>query len=316
MDEPQIRELASSLVTASQLVWLLSANLGAAAGLIAAVLAKSPRRAMFYGSLAGLAAYVTCRGYAGDFPLDWVPGQSASRTVAIPLLFVAGATGLGALLKLLWIGGRVPILAKGFVVAAVLMVGFWGIGTASRFIPTVATKRRVEAAFDVAAETKATTERVSRERIQQVAPTPDSRVYGAEDCEYTVTFPAAPESRSVSAMAGNRWVEREEAQLTSDRTFLRAVCVPVRMSGGEAFELLARMAASDGMRNAGISDVGVNVSELRGYKTIDGETAIYIGRVYRGSNSTLMLSVGARSADYPTVDSSNFFDSVKGIASR
>lgn len=134
--------------------------------------------------------------------------------------------------------------------------------------------------------------------------------YKAKDCAYSVTFPTTPQLRNLSVPINGQRFDYEQAQLISPSGMMRAECLPVPITEAEAKDMLERQAASDGLQNSGITVIAPEIVESRGYKMIAGQQAIFVGRIYHGSRSTLMLAVGTRSSDYPTIEATSFFRSV------
>jgi hypothetical protein len=127
---------------------------------------------------------------------------------------------------------------------------------------------------------------------------------------------------NVNFPVGDKSFDYERAQLIGRREWLRAECLPHNFAGNDAERALKEYAAGDGVLRAyaagegllrpTIAQIQPNVSELRGYKTVDSENMVTVLRVYRGSTSVLMLTAGSREADYPTRNSEWFFKSVTG----
>ena len=92
---------------------------------------------------------------------------------------------------------------------------------------------------------------------------------------------------------------------------MRAECVPMGIPASEARELLKRQANLDGLQHSFITRILPKALELRGYKTIEGEQATYILRIYIGLTSSLMLGVGNRSTEFPTRNTDAFLLSVR-----
>jgi hypothetical protein len=147
-------------------------------------------------------------------------------------------------------------------------------------------------------------------------------VYATKDCGYSVSFPSAPTLSTLRVPLGNRSFNYERAQLIAGKEWLRAECTPYNIAGNDVEPAvkeyaagegtLTGYAAGEGLQRPLIRQVQPNVSELRGYKTIDGVQMVIVLRMYRGSTSALILTVGSREADYPTRNGDLFFKSVKG----
>jgi len=135
--------------------------------------------------------------------------------------------------------------------------------------------------------------------------------YTTKACEFSVRFPLAPQLRDLSIPIGNQLFSYEQAQLFAAGETMRAECVPIGILASDAREMLKRQANLDGLQHSVISQILPKALELRGYKTIEGEQATYVLRIYTGPTSTLMLGVGNRSAEFPTRNTDAFLLSVR-----
>ena len=135
--------------------------------------------------------------------------------------------------------------------------------------------------------------------------------YTTKACEFSVRFPSAPQLDSLSIAIGNQSFNYEQAKLFAAGDMMRAECVPMSIPADDARELLKRQANLDGLENSVITQILPKALELQGYKTIEGEQATYVLRIYTGLTSTLMLGVGNRSAEFPTRNTDAFLLSVR-----
>jgi hypothetical protein len=135
--------------------------------------------------------------------------------------------------------------------------------------------------------------------------------YTTKACEFSVRFPSAPQLRNLSIPIGNQSSSYEQAQLFTAGEMMRAECIPMGIPASDAREMLKRQANLDDLQHSVITQVLPKALELRGYKTVEGEQATYVLRIYTGLTSTLMLSVGNRSAEFPTRNTDAFLLSVR-----
>ena len=144
-----------------------------------------------------------------------------------------------------------------------------------------------------------------------VKPPTTSSDHTTKACEFSVRFPSAPQLHNLSIPIGNQLISYEQAKLLAAGEMMRADCVPMGMPASDARELLKRQANLDGLQHSVITQILPKALELRGYKTIEGEHATYVLRIYTGLTSTLMLGVGNRSAEFPTRNTDAFLLSVR-----
>ena len=135
--------------------------------------------------------------------------------------------------------------------------------------------------------------------------------YTTKACEFLVRFPSAPQLRNLSIPIGSQSFSYEQAQLFAAGEMMRAECIPIGLPASDAREMLKRQADLEGLQHSAISQVLPKALELRGHKTIEGEQATCVLRIFTGLTSTLMVGVDTRSAEFPTRNTDAFLLSVR-----
>lgn len=135
-------------------------------------------------------------------------------------------------------------------------------------------------------------------------------IYAPEGCQYTIAFPAPPELKDIIVLVGRYEPVVEQADLKVEDSLLRVICARLSVTPEEAKALLKRQAEAEGLQDVSISQKKSGAFESRGYKVVAGEQATYSNHVFLGTSSTLLVTVGSRSSQYPTSATHSFVNSV------
>lgn len=136
--------------------------------------------------------------------------------------------------------------------------------------------------------------------------------YGGGKCDFRLDFPAAPSLKNITWQGGQSY---EQAEFIGDSYFLRAECIPMGKSAINAEQLMPitrKFAENEGLTGTAFSTSNSNLGPTvvaRGRKLVKGVPTTYEYRCSIGLSSTLCLTGGAPSHEFPNFAIDRFFQS-------